>query len=525
MALLARIAATYYLLRVLAGSTARLPTYVGVIQRQITKGIDMQMTASRRSFVKGAALGVAGVAASMGISRSARADETDFAASYDVVVVGAGGAGLFAALEAQEQGLSVIVLESEENVMPNTTFSEGYVTPCETEMQPAGREQLYEDLLAASDYDCQEDLVQAYVDNAGEVYTKLVETVGVEFERLDQVAHQSVPWTHYCVSGAYIIQPLLEILEGRGVEVLTSSRVTRLVQDADRRVVGVMLEDGTTAYGANKGVVLATGDFTRNPALIKNFGSRGSERIVPKSSMGNRGDGHIMGMFAGADTSYMCAGIAPTGTIGVQSGDWATTFLQCSCMVVSMEGRRFHDESDNYVGIMQDAMALDSDITFQILDAGDLKDYLDTCVISATKEPMISADTIEGLADAIKAEYPDFNVENFLDEHARYNRFIANGLDEDFGRAHIVGIVGDLSPIDEAPFYAIPCRLGADHFSSGLKIDPECHVIDMFGDQIPGLYAAGMVAGGLSSWNYMSGTCVGRALIQGMVAARAIAGE
>ena len=232
---------------------------------------------------------------------------------------------------------------------------------------------------------------------------------------------------------------------------------------------------------------------------------------------------------AGADTSYMCAGIAPTIPLGMTTNTLCLPFFSCPSIVVSMQGRRFHDESDNYVGTTTAALQLPDDVIFHLYDA-QARALLEPIGPSEGGEglpiePEYVADTLEELAEMLKADYPDFDAEAMLDEVARYNGFVVVGNDEDFGRAHINGLSGDLTPIEVAPFYGVACKVGTDHFSCGLKIDPACHVIDMFGEAIPGLYAAGLVAGGVSSWNYMSGTCVGCALIQGMLAARAIASE
>lgn len=482
---------------------------------------------SRRGFVA-AGMGIAAVAAASGIVRPAKADEVAFDQTFDVVVVGAGGAGLSAAIEAHEQGLSVIVLESEENVFPSTRLSGGYITLCETAEVPGSADELFADMVDSSYNDCQEDLVRAYVDNAGEMYTKLI-SWGVEFAQTLQLAHMHHPWAHWAVNGDNVVSPMLEVLAGYGIEPVTATRAIRLVQDADRRVVGVIAEgpEGQTALGATKGVVLATGDFTRNPDLIHNFGVQGSVNMIPVSGLGSRGDGHIMGMFAGADTSYMCAGVAPTVPVGVTSHRLVNTFFTAPSIVISMEGRRFHDESDNYVALSKASLALADPVTFQVYDQVG-RSYLEAIGESGggeglPMEPEYVADTVEELAALVAADYPDFDAEGMIDEVARYNGFVESGVDEDFGRAHINGLSGDLSPISTPPFYAIACQTGTDHFTCGLKIDPGCHVIDMFGDQIPGLFAAGLVAGGLSSWNYMSGSCVGRALIQGMIAARSVA--
>lgn len=473
-------------------------------------------TMSRRGFVSAAAAGAAGVAM-LGLGQVARADEVSFDEEHDIVIIGAGAAGLSAALILQEQGADFVLLESEDNVMPSALLSGGAISLCETDLASGTRDTFYENLLDASDHECQEDLCRVYADNAPEMYLKLV-SWGVEFKGVSQVPHQTEPFCHSVGGGANLIEPMFAALEKSGGQVLTGQRATHLVMDDKRAVVGVIAEtaDGEIAYAAKKGVILTCGDFTRNERFTKHFGTKHMPAMTPVSGQGCRGDGLIMGMYAGADTSYLCAGIAPTAAVGLNTGKPSWLWgRNRSVPCIGMSGKRFHRESDNYVDVLSAALEL-GDVFFQLYDAT----ARENIGYAFENDPEYSGATIEELGAAVKADYPDFDVDSLMAEVERYNGFVDSGTDEDWGRTMTTTDGEALGKIETGPFYMMPFHIGTDHYAGGLRIDASDRVISVYGDVIDGLYAAGGVAGGLSSWSYMTGSCIGRALVQGMVAAR-----
>ena len=113
----------------------------------------------------------------------------------DVIVVGGGAAGLFAAIEAADARTDTVILESEPERNGSARLSAGYVTLCETEMQPGRREELFEDLMESHHGDCDRDLVRVYVDRAAETYSRM-KALGIRFMRTFQFAHMRRPWAH-----------------------------------------------------------------------------------------------------------------------------------------------------------------------------------------------------------------------------------------------------------------------------------------------------------------------------------------
>lgn len=122
------------------------------------------------------------------------------------------------------------------------------------------------------------------------------------------------------------------------------------------------------------------------------------------------------------------------------------------------------------------------------------------------KGDLYRADTLEELAQMMGVP-----VETFVAEVERYNSFVENGVDEDFGKPAFGG------KIETAPFYATPRKPGLHHTMGGVKIDTETHVLTADGNPIPGLYAAGEVCGGIHAGNRLVGNAMTDFLVFGRI--------
>lgn len=442
----------------------------------------------------------------------------------DVVVIGSGAAGLMAAIEAADGGAKVVVLESEAETGGSTRISGAYVALCETPLQPGSRAELLADLRASHHHDDQQDLSQVYVEEAPATYRRLAE-LGVNFVRTFQFAHMSRPWAHELSGetmsgGTEIVTQLLAAAAGRGIAVLTGMRATRLAFSGGR-VTGVEATGprGPVAVGAKGGVIIATGGFTRNPDLVRTFGRPGSERIFPLTGIGSRGDGLKLGMSAGAGLSYIGIGVAPTAPSNPDTGK-GVMVIYAGAVILNRWGKRFCCESDSYVDVCWAALRQPEARFVQVFDQAIRAEYATSMmgkVLTGFRE--ISADTLEELVALMESEF-GIDRAAALASIGRYNSDVRAGAPDEFGRTHLVGTSGALRAISEPPFHAVECVPGTTHFNGGLAIDAGMRVIDVFGQPIPGLFAAGEVAGGFHGAGYMSGSFVGFALISGRVAGR-----
>lgn len=451
----------------------------------------------------------------------------DLPASSDVIVVGCGAAGLSAAIEAADLGADVVVLESQPEPAGSTRLSAGYAAFCDTDLEPGSADAFHADLLEAHHEDHDAALVARYVSEAPRTYRRLVD-LGVDFCGTFQFAHMHRPWAHEVGGavgngGAELGLRLERAASARGVRIVCGARATRLTRD-DGVVCGVVIDGGNRpalTILSRRGVILATGGFTRNPAMVRNFGPPGTEAILPITGAGSLGDGLRMAMAHGADTAYMAAGVAPTGPADPKTGKGAMLIYE-GALILNRDGRRFCDESGLYNDISWAALKQPQALIFQIYDETIRQRHRSSMLgRTLTGYAEVRADTVDGVLTALESA-------NGLDPAAahtsieRYNAHVRRGVDPDFGRVHLVGTSGRAVPIESPPFYGIATVPGTTHFNGGLRIDPDMRVIDVFGDPIAGLYAAGEVTGGFHGRGYLSGTHVGMALIFGQVAGRTI---
>lgn len=446
----------------------------------------------------------------------------------DVIVVGGGVAGLFAAVEAAEMDASVLLLESQPELGGSSRLSGGYVTLCETEIEPGRREELLADLDDAHHHDSQFELSRVYVENSAGTYLRLKE-LGVEFAGSTQFSHMSRPWAHEAGGiggGAELVLKLERAARRRGVRMHTSTRAHRLVRSPNGRVVGVavLADDGPRTHYARKAVVLASGGFTRNKELISKYGQAGAERITPVTGPGSMGDGLLMGLAVDADTAYLESGVAPTGPVDTVMNAMSLVNYK-GAILINKDGRRFCRESDVYVDLSWAGLQQPETLMIQVYDAAIREDYLEwrlAHVLGLCRE--IRSDTLEGLGAALRASH-GVNAECLLRTIDAYNRSAAHGSDPEFGRTHCVGVAGQLRTLSKPPFYAAVLVPGTTHFNGGLRVNRNMQVIDRAGDIILGLYAAGEITGGFHGAGYMSGSFLGSSMIFGRIAGRNAADE
>ncbi|MGI6038385.1 MAG: flavocytochrome c [Limnochordia bacterium] len=445
----------------------------------------------------------------------------------DVVVIGGGGAGLSAANAAAEGGASVILLEKMPFLGGSTILSGGAISFAGTDLQKErgivdSNELYYEEMLREGRNKNIPALVQTYIDEQLATYYWLVDQ-GVEFVDVGQGGGMSVARAHY-VNTVQFINALAASAESKGVDIQKNTTAVQLLtKPGTKEVVGVLAEkDGQEiTYLARKGVVLASGGFGRDAGLLEKFVPvmAGAMGMV---GAGCTGDGLRMAWNLGADiydTPYIKAtfGMHPEGkTIA----DLALTYYS-GAIIVNQNGERFVDESINYKAVGDAALAQPGAIAYQIWDekirAEAMKDPLTPLRDLEAKGMVYKADTLEELAALI-----DVPAENLEATVARYNNHVEQGIEPDFGRTSLNAGSGTPVKINEGPFYAFPSTGVIFGTYGGILIDSAARVIDVYGEVIPGLYAAGEVTGGLHGAGYMTGTAVGKAVVFGRIAGQSV---
>lgn len=523
----------------------------------------MKNNLSRRTFLKGAAASAAGLMTANLLHTPAKAEGADgvvlnklggtgvvtltndvktrYDGIYDIVVVGAGGAGLSAALEAAKAGCSVLVIEHEPGILQsNTALCGGVVMGCCSSVQKAaGVEDSVEEFrkyLAAVGAGFEDpDIMDVWAAESGGTVDWLIEQ-GAQFpvEKLYMsgnelgYAHITKPVPRGCItpedSGSSICQALYARNQEAGVSFKFKTTASRLISDPDGRITGVITDKGT--YRANKGVILCTAGFSRNQEWIKSF----KPDLTTGGSFGSsyqQGDGIKMGMAVGAKIGNMW--ITQADTIGTQLTEemcpcMVIAIWQLPCVFVSQDGKR-HMPEDMYYEYQCGQIAAqpggyvwsiwDQSITDMGSSVITVPACSDGCEDEIANGTMFRADTIAGLAEQLGID--PATLEETVN---RYNEMMRKGVDEDFGR------VTGLGEVIKPPFYAAKTVPATCDTAGGLIINTDGEVKNVFGDIIPGLYAAGSTTSGWRGELYPgSGTAVSVAVTFGRRAGKKAAAE
>lgn len=352
--------------------------------------------------------------------------------------------------------------------------------------------------------------------------------------------------------GQALVGRLLKACLDRGIEPETGARARRLITEGGR-VTGVVIEtaSGSRQIRADRGVILATGGFEWNEEYKRAF-LRGP-LTHPVSVETNTGDGLYMAMKAGAmlanmrEAWWIPVGELPAGVNRMNrfllSGDRSRP----RTIMVNKAGRRFANEAANY-NAFGGAFHQEDVARFEyanlpcwlVFDAGYIRLYGSPgsggAGVHSSEEGaadyLISAPTVSGLAG--KLGIPAAELEATVE---RWNKNVAEGLDPDFGRggsahdrwwgdqAYKGTVQATLGPIDEGPYYALPVQSGGLGTKGGPRVDPDARVLDLDGEPIPGLYAAGNVAGSPFGMTYGgAGGTLGPAMVFAWLAGRHAAG-
>lgn len=446
--------------------------------------------------------------------------------NVDVIVVGAGIAGLATAARAAENGLRVVLAEKMSALGGSSAMSGGWFAFTGTvEQEAAGVEDSIDlfrsDLRKVGANRNNPALVEAYMEHQFETYEWL-KSKGVTFGEVEISSGQSAARGH-STRIREVLQLLHEDFSAHGGQTLFDARVTALHRAPDGRVTGVAI-DGVGDLSATLGVVIASGGFSRSRELLSIFAPE-QLAAIPYGGPGNTGDGLRMAWKLGAGMADMSS---ISGTYGShpettdEQQELLTSFYMGG-IIVNRAGRRFVDESLDYKTLGSAVLTQPEGLAFQIFDASvrakshrgiALKD-MDTL---EDLGHLPSADTLEELAEIV-----GLPAAELVDTVSKYNAAIGAGGADEVGRTNLCNGVGDLQPIEAGPFYAYPAKTLMTTTYGGVTFTPEGKVTDVDGDVIEGLYAVGEVTGGFHGAAYMTGSSLGKGAVFGRIVADTMA--
>ena len=200
--------------------------------------------------------------------------------------------------------------------------------------------------------------------------------------------------------------------------------------------------------------------------------------------------------------------------------DWSKHAVYRGAIAVNKQAQRYVDESKSYKLLGDAVLAQPDALAFQIFDQGVMDTATDSAPLFRFKEALalgrlLSEPTLEGIARRVGMDAAALTA-----TVERYNGFVRYGPDDDFGRAGLSSGYGKLVELKRGPWYAYPSTSGLIATYCGVTVDADARVRNVFGETIPGLYAAGEMTGGFHGVAYMTGSSLGKCVIFGRIAGR-----
>ena len=490
----------------------------------------------------------------------------DSTVDADVVVVGAGGAGMTAAITAAAEGKSVVILESQSMVGGNSVRATGGMNAGTTVYQDenefgesAGVEKT---LKTAAEKYADNETITALAKTVSEQWAayqanptgyfdsvelmeldtmiggkgindpELVETLcansadaidwldehGITLHNVSSFGGASVKRIHRPVNaegktvsvGSYMIPLLQENCEKAGVKMMLDTTATEILTDANGAAVGVKATgaSGETVTVNAKAVVLATGGFGANLDMVVKYKPE-LKGFMTTNAPGIQGQGIEMAQAIGAATVDMDQ-IQIHPTVEANTAALITEGLRGDgAILINEEGQRFIDEVGTRDVVSAAEIAQTGSYSWLVVDQA-MADASSVIQGYIKKGYTVTGSTYEELGKAMGVD-----AAAFAETMEKWNGYVEAKNDPDFGRTSFA------NPLNTAPYYAVKVTAGVHHTMGGLKINANTEVLNEKGEVIPGLFAAGEVTGGVHGANRLGGNAVADFTVFGRIAGAA----
>ena len=490
----------------------------------------------------------------------------DSTVDADVVVVGAGGAGMTAAITAAAEGKTVVILESQSMVGGNSVRATGGMNAGKTVYQDenefgesAGVEKT---LKTAAEKYADNETITALAKTVSEQWAayqanptgyfdsvelmeldtmiggkgindpELVETLcansadaidwldehGITLHNVSSFGGASVKRIHRPVNaegktvsvGSYMIPLLQENCEKAGVKMMLDTTATEILTDANGAAVGVKATgaSGETVTVNAKAVVLATGGFGANLDMVVKYKPE-LKGFMTTNAPGIQGQGIEMAQAIGAATVDMDQ-IQIHPTVEANTAALITEGLRGDgAILINEEGQRFIDEVGTRDVVSAAEIAQTGSYSWLVVDQA-MADASSVIQGYIKKGYTVTGATYEELGKAMGVD-----AAAFAETMEKWNGYVEAKNDPDFGRTSFA------TPLNTAPYYAVKVTAGVHHTMGGLKINANTEVLNEKGEVIPGLFAAGEVTGGVHGANRLGGNAVADFTVFGRIAGAA----
>ena len=409
----------------------------------------------------------------------------------DIIVIGAGGCGLMAALVAAKKGARVLLLEKTDKPGGGTAFSSRGIraagSRCQREAEIEDSPELYaEDILRRNNNESDVALTRRLTEMSGRVADFLADAAGIEFQLGEFAFGHSAQRSHSWKAEKNITDFLFEAVEReRNIQVCFSTPVLSLSQEASGAVTGVVTDEKVLT---GRKVILASGGFGASRELLSQYIPKAVDIPFP-GHFGSTGDGIKMGLAAGAATENMGAFQPYPAYIGPGKRAVSPEVALSGGIMVDLGGKRFVDETKYPGGLGTKMLDLPGKQAYEIFDERiyqlhsnisglrNLASLFDSGVLKKAQTAEELAGRLGIDADGLKQTIQDYNS-------------AASGGKDAFGRT--------LPEPFSAPFYGIKVTVALYHTQGGLKVSPDGQVLRPDGSIIPNLYAGGGAAVGVS---------------------------
>lgn len=432
--------------------------------------------------------------------------------SYDVIIIGAGGAGMSAALEAKANGANPVIFEKMPIAGGNTLKSSSGMNASETKFQKEqgiedSNDLFYEQTLKGGHDTNDTEMLRFFVDNSGAAIDWL-DSIGIKLNNITITGGMNEKRTHRpedgSAVGGYLVNGLLNNIQEQDIPLFVNANVKEItMQDGNVNGVKVLFNDTDEKMITAKAVIVATGGFGSNQDIISEV-RPDLKGLVTTNQVGSTGDGIQMIEKLGGTTVDMDQ-IQVHPTVQQDKSYLIGEAVRGEgAILVSNEGKRFTNELDTRDHVTAAINALPEQSAFLVFDSG-VKSRVKAIEQYEKMGFVKTGDTIEALAQEIGI--PADQLQATLDT---WNNSVKDKNDSEFGRT--TGMDNDLSA---APYYAIQIAPGIHYTMGGVKINTNTEVLNESGDPIPGLFAAGEVTGGLHGQNRIGGNSVAEIIIFG----------
>lgn len=434
----------------------------------------------------------------------------------DIVVIGAGGAGMTAAIQAVQDGATdVVVLEKMPVTGGNTTRSTGGLNAAGTEYQAEeGIEDsvdlFVEDTMKGGKELNDKELVTVMAENSNDAL-EWVNDLGADLTVVGMFGGASVKRIHRpsdtSAVGPVLVKTLNQAMADLNIPVLLETKAEKILLDDDGAVCGVVAtdKDGKEFTIDCTAVVLATGGFGANSDMVVEYNSALAGFATTNHS-GATGDGIVMAKEIGAAFVDMDQ-IQTHPTVNPDTQTMYTEGVRGNgAILVNKEGKRFVNELETRDVVSSAILEQTDGVCYLVFDQA-VRDSL-AAIESYVKAGIVTeADTPEALGEAIGVD--GAALAETLKTYAGYQKA---GKDDEFGRESME------LPLDQPKYYAALCAPAIHHTMGGVKINVGAEVLKEDGNPIPGLFAAGEVTGGVHGANRLGGNAVTDIVVFGRIA-------